>query len=280
MKLSKVSMFHYIRMFYRGLVFLVALWWYIADKLYKANICNIFIFSDETVANIKANYHWIMLGVTILFTLEMILRLLPIDFESRGAQKHFKKNYIPAKNGKEVTLDSNAAGIVALVWILGNVLIGELYLIGILDREFMFLVCLFYSVCDMICILFFCPFQTFFLKNRCCNTCRIYNWDYIMMFTPLVFVPSLLTTWLFFMALVILCKWEISAYFFPERFSDSTNEFIRCANCSEKLCTHKKQLKGFWKKLSDNPRKRIIRIINGSYSEANEKEAGEAKSNK
>ena len=58
----------------------------------------------------------------------------------------------------------------------------------IIDEGVLWLVCLFYGVCDMICILFFCPFQSWFLKNKCCCTCRIYNWDYAMMFTPLFFI--------------------------------------------------------------------------------------------
>ena len=36
----------------------------------------------------------------------------------------------------------------------------------------------------VICILFYCPFQMWFLKNRCCVNCRIYNWDYAFLFTP------------------------------------------------------------------------------------------------
>jgi hypothetical protein len=61
-------------------------------------------------------------------------------------------------------------------------------MVGILDDGIMILLCSAYSICDIICILFFCPFQTWFMKNKCCSTCRIYNWDYAMMFTPLFFV--------------------------------------------------------------------------------------------
>ena len=52
------------------------------------------------------------------------------------------------------------------------------------------LISLFYAVCDRICVLFFCPFQVWIMKNRCCVHCRIYRWDYVMMFTPLLFVPG------------------------------------------------------------------------------------------
>lgn len=34
----------------------------------------------------------------------------------------------------------------------------------------------------------------------------------------------------------------------PERFSIWTNAGMSCRTCKEKLCHHKKQLQGFWKK--------------------------------
>ncbi|MCC8357928.1 MAG: hypothetical protein LJU34_08915, partial [Oscillospiraceae bacterium] len=102
-----------------------------------------------------------------------------------------------------------------------------------------------YSVCDMICILFFCPFQTWFMKNKCCGSCRIYNWDYAMMFTPLMFIKSVYTWTLCAMALALLIRWELTFYRHPERFYEATNQSLKCANCHEKLCQHKKQLRRF-----------------------------------
>ena len=60
----------------------------------------------------------------------------------------------------------------------------------------------------MICILRFCPFETWFMRNRCCCTYRLH----------------------------------------PEHFSTQTNESLSCAMCQEKLCQHKTQLKKLWKK--------------------------------
>ena len=95
------------------------------------------------------------------------------------------------------------------------------------------------------------PFQTWFMKNRCCTTCRIYNWDFAMMFTPLVFIPSLYTYSLLGFALALLIRWEVTYRLHPERFSPATNRYLSCANCKEKLCSHKKQLRGFLKKYRD-----------------------------
>jgi hypothetical protein len=94
----------------------------------------------------------------------------------------------------------------------------------------------------MICILFFCPFQTWFLKNKCCAACRIYNWDYAMMFTPLFFVRRDYAWSLLVLSVALLIRWEITFYRHPERFSENTNEYLQCKNCQERLCSHKKQL--------------------------------------
>ena len=83
-------------------------------------------------------------------------------------------------------------------------------MMGILDDGIMILLCGAYSVCDMICIMFFCPFQSWFLKNKCCSACRIYNWDYAMMFTPMLFIRNFYSWSLFFMSVVVLIHWEIS----------------------------------------------------------------------
>ena len=127
----------------------------------------------------------------------------------------------------------------------------------ILDDGIMLLLCSAYSVCDMICILFFCPFQSWFLKNKCCCTCRIYNWDYAMMFTPLFFVRRAYAWSLLLLSVLLLIRWEITFYRHPERFSEKTNRYLDCSNCSEKLCRHKKQLRTLWKQIEEYSLRRM-----------------------
>ena len=138
---------------------------------------------------------------------------------------------------------------VIIFWTLPNLLFIWLYRQGIFDWGIMVLLSIFYSVCDMICILFFCPFQTWLMKNKCCNTCRIYNWDYIMMFTPLLVVDNPYAKCLVALSLLLLIRWELNYFMHPERFYEHTNCALSCANCKEKLCHHKKQLRSFHKKL-------------------------------
>ena len=131
---------------------------------------------------------------------------------------------------------------------------------GIFDRVIMLLIALTYSVCDLICILFFCPFQSWFLRNKCCSTCRIYNWDYAMMFTPLFFVRRLYTWSLLFLSVALLARWEITFYKYPERFSEATNGYLSCSRCTEKLCAHKNQLRSLWKEIALYTEKRIRKL--------------------
>ena len=119
----------------------------------------------------------------------------------------------------------------------------------------------------MICILFFCPFQTWMMHNRCCGTCRIYNWDFAMMFTPLVFIMvtnndgvisfNPFAIILVVTSLALLLKWEITYRLYPERFSDHTNKSLRCENCKEKLCMHKRQLQKLLIKSREMLKKRL-----------------------
>lgn len=250
-RISVVMFAHYFSLIWRGGLFLTLfiLW---VRKLVRGEEDVIFIIEKNPALII---IFW------LLFTIEMFFRFFPSKIRSPGCQKQFAKNYI--KTGRtEIKIDDNHATIlVALVWIGGNVAIGALNLVGIVSNDFMILLSSAFSVCDIICILFFCPFQTFMMKNRCCVTCRIYNWDFAMMFTPLFFVPAPYTWSLLAMSGLLLIRWEITFTRHPERFSENTNDFMTCKNCTEKLCRHKRQLKGLWQKIDASARKKLQRLL-------------------
>lgn len=239
--MSAVSAFHYFRLVYRSLLFLALLVQYIIHR---------FRNGPAVIDRLEESPMLISI-ICVLFTVEMIFRFFPSRLESPGAQKQFARNYV--KSGKTDILiqDNNGVVLVLLIWIGFNAIFGALYLAHILDDGFMLLLSCAYSVCDMICILFFCPFQTWFLKNKCCSTCRIYNWDYAMMFTPLFFVMKPYTWGLLALSVGLLIRWEITFYKHPERFSDQTNDYLRCQNCSEKLCSHKRQLAKLWVQIAE-----------------------------
>ena len=238
-KISKISTLHYFKLVFRSALFLSALILYVRDILHGGEPW------FETVRNYPAllNLIW------IVFALEMLARCFPSRIESMGCQKLFARNYIPrlGYNVKDYRVNWKVTFAMAAAWLALNGAIGLLYWLEWIDEGILLLIALAYSVCDMICILFFCPFQTWFMKNKCCGTCRIYNWDFAMMFTPLVFVKHAYTWSLLGIALVVLLQWEITYRIHPERFYDGTNQSLLCANCKEKLCHHKTQLKQFAK---------------------------------
>ena len=249
-KISVVSTLHYIRLFYRSALFLLLLFSYIRYRL----------FSEAPVLESAERIPAVISVIWIVFTAEMIMRFFPSQYESPGCQKQFARNYIKSGSTEISIHDNNATVLVALVWIVFNGIFGALQMAGVLDDGIMILLCSAYSVCDIICILFFCPFQTWFMKNKCCSTCRIYNWDYAMMFTPLFFVRKSYSWSLLALSVALLIRWEITFYLHPERFSEKTNDYLQCRNCTEKLCSHKRQLNSLWKQIEKYSSERIRRL--------------------
>ncbi len=249
-KLTIVSTWHYIRLVYRSCLFLLLLISYISYRFANGRM------ATEHFQQLPAIPGFICL----VFTIEMIFRFFPSKLESPGCQKQFARNYLKSGKTQVIIQDNNATVLVALIWIAFNAVFGILYMTEVFDDVIMLLLSSIYSVCDMICILFFCPFQTWFMKNRCCTTCRIYNWDYAMMFTPLFFIKSFWAWSLLGLSLILAARWEITFFRHPERFSPNTNEYLKCKNCTEKLCTHKTQLHSLWKNIEVHTTERINRL--------------------
>ncbi|MDD6160768.1 MAG: hypothetical protein PUB51_06540 [Oscillospiraceae bacterium] len=227
-KLSTISKIHYGKMALRGALFLAAATAYILGKV-RGESVPLRIFSAVVLSAA-----WLLLSV------EMVLRFFPSPTESMGCQRQFAVNYrptgyppVPPRNQRRQTV------WVVLVWLALNGGIGVLYFTHIIDRDILVLISLAYAVCDMICILLFCPFQVLFFKNKCCNTCRIYNWDFAMMFTPLVFAPGFFNYSLLAMGIILLLRWEITLRRHPERFYELSNQSLDCAHCRERLCNQK-----------------------------------------
>lgn len=246
-KITPVSVLHCIKLVGRTALLVSAICVYIYSRLN---------YPGELFAGIENNKLF-LLSLWIIFFVEMLFRFFPSRLESPGCQKVFKKRFVPTETPKTKLTSWRSTLAVFLAWVGLNGVFGVLYLTGVIDAGILILISLAYSVCDMICILFFCPFQTFFMKNRCCVTCRIYNWDYAMMFTPLVFIGNIFTISLFAVSMILVLVWEVTVRAHPERFSETTNACLSCTNCTEKLCHHKKQLRGFIKKNRDKlfPRK-------------------------
>lgn len=186
--------------------------------------------------------------IWFLWMVDMLLQILPARAQiSLGSQKHFLFRFRPVKEllHDKIHLDSlkkyiinttKSAYKVFLLWAVVTVVIGLGYFLQIISKEIMVLISMFYYVCDLICVLIWCPFRLI-TKTRCCTTCRIFNWDHLMMFSHLVFIGGFFGLSLFFMGILVFLVWEICVLLYPERFWEMTNTALRCSECTDKLCT-------------------------------------------
>ena len=182
----------------------------------------------------------------LLLMLSMLARFFPSRLESLGCQKEFSRRFVPtgsAVSRAEVRTADRGALWVLLSWLALNGIFYLGHASGLLGKGFMVCLAGFYGVCDIICILFFCPFQAWMMHNRCCTTCRIFNWDYIMICTPLMVLTGPLTRSACLLSIVLLLRWEITYRRRRERFFESGNDALRCAQCQEQLCKYKRALK-------------------------------------
>lgn len=230
------------KLIFRLCVFLAILWIY----FYRIDLIDHFLAPQFGRVS-PLHVIWIMLMTG------MILQMFPQDSKinriTMGSRKQFSRTYSPPSEGYnkealyEYTLNNNIKSwIVLLVWIALNGIVALFYLLEIIGAKELILLSMFFYVADLICVVLWCPFQSFIMKNRCCINCRIFNWGHFMMYTPLLFIKNFFTWSLFFTSIVLLIRWEITYAYHPYRFWEGSNINLRCENCNEKICRIKKPL--------------------------------------
>ena len=185
----------------------------------------------------------------VLWMYDMILQIFPIKSNNAlGSKKVFGFSHKEAKkvSPEAVKLfrkkNNKRALFVGALWIVFTAALCFVYkcewgFLSFFDEDKMFIGTLMFYIFDLICVLIWCPFRLM-LGNKCCTTCRIFNWDHIMMFSPVLLVGGFYTISLVVMALTCLAVWEINIIIHPERFWEGSNDSLKCANCTDKLCTH------------------------------------------
>ena len=179
-----------------------------------------------------------------IWIIDMIFQLVPVkNHVPLGSQKLFRERFRPIREQinypslkKYIISTTKAAYKVFILWAAVIALIGVFFYNGILDKLTLFIISVCFYVCDLICVLIWCPFRLI-LKNQCCTTCRIFNWDHLMMFSPLIFMGGFYSVSLVLTALIVWTVWELCVLLFPERFWEFSNEVLKCSNCTDKLCT-------------------------------------------
>ena len=179
-----------------------------------------------------------------IWVIDMIAQIVPIRRKiPLGSQKLFANRFEPIREKinyeamkQYIVSTTKAAYKVMLLWCALIAVIGVLYFTGVLPRIALFLISVLFYVCDLICVLIWCPFRLI-MKNRCCTTCRIFNWDHLMMFSPLIFLGGFFCLSLVALSILVWLVWELCFMMYPERFWDHSNAALQCSACTDKLCT-------------------------------------------
>ena len=176
--------------------------------------------------------------------MDMFFQIIPIkNHIPLGSQKLFANRFRPIREKinhealrRYVVSTTKAAYKVFVLWCLLIAAIGVLYVTDVLDVKGLFMISVVFYVCDLICVLIWCPFRLI-MRTRCCTTCRIFNWDHLMMFSPLIFAGGFYTASLVILSLLAWLVWELCVMMYPERFWEMTNTALQCSQCTDKLCT-------------------------------------------
>lgn len=232
--MSKTRGVYFLRLAGRCVILLLAVLMYIFDRD---------MFNIAKGWNFFKEFSWLHV-LWCIWIGDMLSQLIPVKaYISIGSQKVFSSRFKPAKekinyaNLKKYIKDTTAAAYkVMIIWITLNALIGFLYARGIISAAVVVLISIFFYVCDLICVLIWCPFRLI-MHNKCCTTCRIFNWDHLMMFSPLIMVKSFFSWSLVALSLLIWIVWEICVFTYPERFWENSNTALKCSECTDKLCT-------------------------------------------
>jgi hypothetical protein len=127
----------------------------------------------------------------------------------------------------------------AIYWTLAVLFVGVLWYFGFFDRTMLFVTVVFFIFMDQFCISVWCPF-TWIIGHKCCVTCRINNWGYLMAFSPLVYMPSFWTYSILLLSGATVVHWEYLFRKHPERFYELYNANLMCKNCRRPCRTRKK----------------------------------------
>ena len=180
----------------------------------------------------------------VIWMCSMLLQIIPIRGKiPLGSQKLFRLRFRPIREKVNVqslkqyiVTTTKSAYKVFIIWTALIIVLGVLHSHKSIDDSFLLMTTVVFYVCDLICVLIWCPFRLI-IHNRCCTTCRIFNWDHLMMFSPQLFVAGFFSLSLLLMSVVAWIVWELSVLLHPERFWEHSNDALKCANCTDKLCT-------------------------------------------
>ncbi len=233
-KISSLRLQYILRLIGRSIILCLAIILYFADP------GQFFVLEDMNFFKGFSLLH-LLWGIWVIDTVYQIIPIkdkLPI-----GSMKLFKKNFKPIVEKinypalrDHIITTTKSAYKVFIIWAALLGVIGVLYFTDVLGVNELFLISILFYVCDLICVLIWCPFRLI-MKNKCCTTCRIFNWDHLMMFSPMIFIGGFYSVTLLILAFIGWILWELCIMMYPERFWENSNAALKCSECTDKLCT-------------------------------------------
>lgn len=179
----------------------------------------------------------------VYFILDFLEILNPKWNKTVSSSKMDKRTYVVQTSYKKEILKKSikTANLQALLiftlYAIGVIIVGLLFNYTIwFDKYMLYLTFFAINLGDYICILYWCPFSSIFMNNKCCNQCRISNWDRFMKVSVLLFIPNFYTITLNIIALYIFIHWEYNHYRYPKRFYPISNKALTCGNCDKHNC--------------------------------------------
>ena len=234
MKISKTRSIYFARLLGRIIVLLIALYIYFANKGSFDVVSGIRFFEKFSPLHIL----W------AIWVFDMVIQLMPVKANiSIGSQKLFPSLFKPIKEKvkhgelkKYIKQTTERAYRVMIIWVALTIILSVLHIYGVVGDAEMILIATFFYVCDLICVLIWCPFRLI-VGTKCCTTCRIFNWDHLMMFLPIISVNSFYSWTLVVLSFANWLMWELCVFLRPERFWENSNMALKCSECTDKLCT-------------------------------------------
>ena len=232
--MSKTRKIYFTRLAGRCLVLLTGIWAGLNHPEYFQILEGMNFFKGLSPLHLL----WLIWVTDILVQIVPIKNKVPLGSQKLWANRfrpiREKINYQALK--QYIVSTTLSAYRVFLLWFFLILALGLLHYAGVIQDLTLFMISLFFYVCDLICVLIWCPFRLI-MKNRCCTTCRIFNWDHLMMFSPLIFVGGFYALSLVVLSTAAWLVWELCVMMYPERFWDHSNAALQCSECTDKLCT-------------------------------------------
>lgn len=205
------------------------------------------IFFPELIDAVKPYLYPLFFLYFIVDSFSVMLPMFNDSIYSGKMQKRLYKevpNYNREKLKEKARRNNKIAFLIFVLYSLGVLFFGLLYIyIDWFDEKFIYLIFFGLNFADYFCIMLWCPFRSWFLKNSCCTTCRISNWDRIMKFSILIFIPNIYTITIFVLGVGIFLYWEYHHLVHPERFYRISNQTLWCDNCDKITCGKKESNK-------------------------------------